>query len=72
MNRCCLLLSLSICLASPRPQTGPAQPPPSLGSGISDLADGARAAAFLLEEGGGAGIDILSQFGQLLGRLSLH
>ena len=29
-------------------------------------------AAFLLEEGGGAGIDILSQFGQLLGRLSLH
>ena len=41
-------------------------------SGIDDLANGARTTAFLIEEGGPAGIDILSQFGQLLGRLLLQ
>ena len=38
-----------------------------LSSGISGLANGARATAVLVEEGGGAGVDILSQFGQLFG-----
>ena len=40
-----------------------------LQSGIDDLANGARTTAFLIEEGGPAGIDILSQFGELLGEL---
>ena len=38
-----------------------------LNSGISGFANGARATAVLVEEGGGAGVDILSQFGQLFG-----
>merc|ERR1712106_482515 len=41
-----------------------------LSSGISGLANGARATAVLVEEGGGAGVDILSQFGQLFGSVS--
>ena len=42
-------------------------PVDDLSSGISGLASGARAAAVLVEEGGGAGVDIISQFGQLFG-----
>ena len=50
------------------PQQVPQQPPPSTGdlrTGINNLANGARTTAFLLEEGGNAGADIISQFGQL-------
>ena len=36
-----------------------------LRSGINDLATGARTTAFLIDEGGNAGLDILNQFGQL-------
>ena len=37
------------------------------GSGLSDLASGARGTAVLLEEGAPAGMDILRQLGQLFG-----
>ena len=40
-----------------------------LTQGVHDLASGARGAAVLVEQGGGAGLDILSQFGQLFGKL---
>ena len=45
-----------------------ANPMQDFRSGIDDLANGARTTAFLIEEGGPAGVDILSQFGELLGR----
>ena len=38
-----------------------------LSQGVHGLANGARATAVLVEQGGGAGVDILSQFGQLFG-----
>eukprot|EP00092_Neocalanus_flemingeri_P100052 GFUD01127731.1.p1 GENE.GFUD01127731.1~~GFUD01127731.1.p1 ORF type:complete len:176 (+),score=35.21 GFUD01127731.1:37-528(+) len=41
-----------------------------LSSGISGLANGARTTAFLVEEGGGAGVDILAQFGHLFDNVS--
>ena len=50
-----------------QPNRFAANPMQDLRSGIDDLANGARTTAFLIEEGGPAGIDILSQFGQLLG-----
>ena len=84
--------ALLLASVSCRPQTSfPQQPPASaqqggqdLGTGISELADGARSTAFLIEvtpsyleagdcnscvqEGGSAGADILSQFGTLFGK----
>ena len=50
-----------------QPNRFAANPMQDLQSGIDDLANGARTTAFLIEEGGPAGIDILSQFGELLG-----
>ena len=35
------------------------------------LADGTRATAVIVEQGGDAGVEILKQFGQLFGKLSL-
>merc|ERR1712106_453038 len=57
------------------PQFNPNQfrnsnPIDDLSSGISGLANGARATAVLVEEGGGAGVDIVSQFGQLFESVS--
>lgn len=49
-----------------------ANPMQDFRSGIDDLANGARTTAFLIEEGGPAGVDILSQFGELLGRSPKH
>ena len=49
-----------------------ANPMQDFRSGIDDLANGARTTAFLIEEGGPAGVDILSQFGELLGRPPQH
>ena len=51
-----------------RPTQFEADPMQDFRSGIDDLANGARTTAFLIEEGGPAGVDILSQFGELLGR----
>ena len=51
-----------------RPTQFEADPMQEFRSGIDDLANGARTTAFLIEEGGPAGVDILSQFGELLGR----
>ena len=63
-----LLLTFSVLLGSTtaRPQQVQ-QPPGDLRSGLSSLAQGARGTAFLLEEGGAAGLDILDQFSHLLG-----
>ena len=60
-----------------RPQTqtsfGAAQAPgPDLGTDISNLANGARQTASLFEEGGSTGLDIVNQFQQLFGRITLH
>merc|ERR1712106_602045 len=41
-----------------------------LSQGVHGLANGARATAVLVEQGGGAGVDILSQFGQLFESVS--
>ena len=51
--------------AAPQAQQLPANSPSDLRSGISGLADGARTTAFLIDEGGITGLDILNQFGQL-------
>ena len=58
------------------PQFNPNQfrnsdPIEDLSQGVHGLANGARATAVLVEQGGGAGVDILAQFGQLFGRFSL-
>ena len=45
---------------------------PDLGTDISNLANGARQTASLFEEGGSAGLDIVNQFQQLFGRITLH
>ena len=45
---------------------------PDLGTDISNLANGARQTASLFEEGGSAGLDIVNQFKQLFGRITLH
>ena len=45
-------------------------PPPAgrdLTASLSSLAQGARGTAFLLEEGGEAGLDIIDQFSKLFG-----
>ena len=55
-----------------RPAQFEADPMQDFRSGIDDLANGARTTAFLIEEGGPAGVDILSQFGELLGKLPQH
>ena len=55
-----------------RPQatfTEAQQPQGDLRTGISDLANGARTTAFLIEEGATAGVDIINQFGQLFGMI---
>merc|ERR1712106_554638 len=41
-----------------------------LSQGVHGLSNGARATAVLVERGGGAGVDILSQFGQLFESVS--
>ena len=44
-------------------------PVEDLSQGVHGLANGARATAVLVEQGGGAGVDILNQFGQLFGNI---
>ena len=62
-----LVLSSVIILATnARPQQLQ-QSPGDLRSDLTSLAQGARGTAFLLEEGGAAGLDILDQFSHLLG-----
>ena len=41
-----------------------------LSQGVHGLVNGARATAVIDEQGGGAGVDILTQFGQLFGKFS--
>jgi hypothetical protein len=58
------------------PQFNPNQfrssdPIEDLSQGVHGLANGARATAVIVEQGGGAGVDILTQFGQLFGKFSL-
>ena len=58
------------------PQFNPNQfrnsdPIEDLSQGVHGLANGARATAVFVEQGGGAGVDILTQFGQLFGKFSL-
>ena len=62
-----MVTSVLLVTTNTRPQQfqQPQQPGGDLMSGLSSLAHGARGTAFLLEEGGEAGIDILDQFGQL-------
>ena len=57
------------------PQFNPNQfqssdPIEDLSQGVHGLANGARATAVLVEQGGGVGLDIYTQFGQLFGRFS--
>ena len=74
-----LLFSLVVGLCSGRPQSfkmfNPNQfqssdPIEDLSQGVHGLANGARATAVIVEQGGGAGVDILTQFGQLFGKFS--
>ena len=56
------------------PQFNPNQfqssdPIEDLSQGVHGLANSGRATAVIVERGGGAGVDILTQFGQLFGKL---
>ena len=64
-----MLTSLLLVTSSSRPQQFQ-QPPPAgsdLTASLSSLAQGARGTAFLIEEGGEAGLDIIDQFSKLFG-----
>jgi hypothetical protein len=71
-----LLFSLVVDLCSSRPQSFKIFNPNQFRSSdpIGDLnqgMNGTRATAVIVEQGGGAGVDILTQFGQLFGRFSI-